>query len=227
MGIHNEHGVQRSTIQNLQETVSNIIRMLTRPSSERWYPQQRQEMALMVNNLGGLSVLELNVIADELTSQLRHESFSIKRIVSGTFVSSLDGPGFSATLLGLNKEIDELLGAPTTAPAWPYCSMAHLDSLKDRMVKPIAVAGNESSAEPLYAVSGLAVDNVITAVAQTVTKTEPLITRYDTIAGDGDCGETLLNGVNGKRPASFLLQCPIRVILKDCPSYRSWTQILA
>ncbi|KAH2160252.1 hypothetical protein KXW37_010033, partial [Aspergillus fumigatus] len=196
MGIHNEPGVQRSTIQNLQETVSNIIRMLTRPSSQRWYPEQRQEMALMVNNLGGLSILELNVIADELTSQLRHENFNIKRIVWGTFVSSLDGPGFSATLLGLNEEIDELLGAHTTAPAWPYSSMAYLDGFKDRMVNHIAVAGNSSSAEPLYAVSGLVVDKAITAVAQSITKTEPLITRYDTIAGDGDCGETLLNGVN-------------------------------
>ncbi|EAU35397.1 conserved hypothetical protein [Aspergillus terreus NIH2624] len=196
MGIHNEPGVQRSTIQTLKETVSIVIRMLTRPSSQRWYPQQRQEMALMVNSLGGLSVLELNVIADELTSQLRHENFSIKRIVCGTFVSSLDGPGFSATLLGLNEEIDELLGAPTTAPAWPSCSKAYLDGLEGRMVKPIAVVGDASSADPLYTVSGLVVDKVITAVGQSITKTEPLITRYDTIAGDGDCGETLLNGVN-------------------------------
>ncbi|RHZ59806.1 uncharacterized protein CDV56_106745 [Aspergillus thermomutatus] len=197
MGIHNEPGVQRSAIPSLQETVSNVLRMLTRPSSQRWYPQQRQEMALMVNNLGGLSILELNVIADELACQLRHENFRIKRIVSGTFVPSLDAPGFSVTLLGLDEEIDELLGAPTTAPAWPSSSKADLDGLKNRIVKPIAVAGTTSSAEPLYTVSGRVVEKVIAAVARSITETEPLITRYDTIAGDGDCGETLVNGVNG------------------------------
>jgi len=36
------------------------------------------------------------------------------------------------------------------------------------------------------------------SLIKSVTRDEPLITRYDTVAGDGDCGETLLNGVYGK-----------------------------
>lgn len=35
-------------------------------------------------------------------------------------------------------------------------------------------------------------------IADTVRKDEPLITKYDSIVGDGDCGTTLLQGVNGK-----------------------------
>lgn len=34
-------------------------------------------------------------------------------------------------------------------------------------------------------------------MAKTTAEDEPKITEYDTLAGDGDCGETLLNGVNG------------------------------
>jgi hypothetical protein len=37
----------------------------------------------------------------------------------GTFVTALDGPGFSVTLLGLDDELLPLLDAPTTAPGWP------------------------------------------------------------------------------------------------------------
>jgi dihydroxyacetone kinase len=38
----------------------------------------------------------------------------------------------------------------------------------------------------------------LTSVAESIKKDEPLITKYDTLAGDGDCGETLLNGINGR-----------------------------
>lgn len=37
---------------------------------------------------------------------------------------------------------------------------------------------------------------ILDAVLESVTRNEPQITRYDTIAGDGDCGETLLKGVD-------------------------------
>jgi dihydroxyacetone kinase len=39
--------------------------------------------------------------------------------------------------------------------------------------------------------------NIISSVAERVRQDEPLITKYDTIAGDGDCGTTLLTGANG------------------------------
>lgn len=38
---------------------------------------------------------------------------------------------------------------------------------------------------------------ILSSIVEAVKKDEPQITKYDTIAGDGDCGETLLKGVNG------------------------------
>ena len=73
----------------------------------------------MINNLGGLSVLELNVIAGEVVDQLLTTSLEIRRMLVGTFVTSLDGPGFSVTVLTLQPGIEELLNSGTTAPAWP------------------------------------------------------------------------------------------------------------
>ncbi len=40
---------------------------------------------------------------------------------------------------------------------------------------------------------------LIHSIAHTTAEDEPKITHYDTLAGDGDCGETLLNGVNGEQ----------------------------
>lgn len=39
---------------------------------------------------------------------------------------------------------------------------------------------------------------ILRNIVSNVTEDEPQITHYDTIAGDGDCGETLLKGVRGK-----------------------------
>lgn len=49
------------------------------------------------------------------------------------------------------------------------------------------------------------VKSIIDSVAKTTAQDEPKITEYDTLAGDGDCGETLLNGVNGRVPSNH--QC--------------------
>jgi len=119
MGIHNEPGVRRVKIPSLSETVTNVLQMLTKKRSTSWTPSTSHTLALMINNLGGLSVLELNVVAEEAIRQLRKDGFQIRKLLVGTFVSSLNGPGFSVTLLEVDAQIEQLLDAPTTAPAWP------------------------------------------------------------------------------------------------------------
>ena len=41
-------------------------------------------------------------------------------------------------------------------------------------------------------------NDILRHVVDKVVQDEPQITKYDTIAGDGDCGETLLKGVRGR-----------------------------
>lgn len=90
----------------------------------------------MINNLGGLSVLELNVIAGEVVDQLLTTSLEIRRMLVGTFVTSLDGPGFSVTMLTLQPGIEELLNSGTTAPAWSKHvePTGHVNGVVERVV---------------------------------------------------------------------------------------------
>lgn len=119
MGIHNEPGVKREEITPLGTTVQKTLDMMFKSKAGMWQPSPGEKVALMVNNLGGLSVLELGVVADEVVGQLLLRDMEMARSLVGTFVTSLDGPGFSVTLLRLDHELEELLDAPTTAPAWP------------------------------------------------------------------------------------------------------------
>ncbi|KAL3703877.1 Dihydroxyacetone kinase 2 [Talaromyces marneffei ATCC 18224] len=198
MGIHNEPGVTRSKLQSVEVTVSTLLDILLASKPDSWYPSQAQPVAVMVNNLGGLSPLEISVIAEEVHRQLDLRSIIVKRFMFGTFVTALDGPGFSITLLGLDDEILSLLDAPTTAPGWPklistgfYPDVVIVDEekLEDNVVTTSSHAGPKVIKSTII--------NIITNVANTTREDEPLITEYDTLAGDGDCGETLLNGING------------------------------
>lgn len=90
----------------------------------------------MINNLGGLSILELNVIAEEVSQQLLQTGLDIRRMLVGMFVTSLDGPGFSVTLLKLKPGFEDLLNAKSTAPAWPNLvePIRHVNGVVERIV---------------------------------------------------------------------------------------------
>lgn len=83
-----------------------------------------RKMVLLVNNLGGLSVLELGAITTEVMDQLSHH-YDTKptRTYTGTFMTSLNGPGFFISLLNvvethLDVGMIELLDASCEAAGW-------------------------------------------------------------------------------------------------------------
>jgi dihydroxyacetone kinase len=85
------------------------------------------EVVLLVNNLGGLSRLELGAITLEIAAQLE-KKYGIKpaRAYSGTFVSTLNELGFSISLLkivdlkiGKGLGMLGLLDAQAETTAWP------------------------------------------------------------------------------------------------------------
>lgn len=119
-GIHNEPGAQRATIKPLDEVVKQLLRWLL-GENERAHSflqfAKTDEIALTINNLGGLSVLELHAILDETMAQLSSDyGITPKRLIRGTLVTSINGLGFSITLLKLNDRMIPLLDRVTDAP---------------------------------------------------------------------------------------------------------------
>ncbi|KAF1807934.1 dihydroxyacetone kinase [Eremomyces bilateralis CBS 781.70] len=214
MGIHNEPGVKRTAIPQLQETINALLDMLLKKKNF-WTPESGSRVSAMVNNLGGLSVLELSVVSEEAMKQLAERGLVIRRIFTGPFVTSLDAPGFSITLLGVDDELERLLDAPTSAPAWPKKSGVPSD-LKTQVVEchtlghdEISQNGGPESVSDIrltFAVSSTVATEIIESIATSVKRDEPTITRYDTIAGDGDCGETLLAGADSLKSSILPLR---------------------
>ena len=91
---------------------------------ERGYVKfsQGDEVAVVVNNFGGMSVLEMGALTDLLLNQLPSRINAV-RIYSGMLETSLNAPAFSLTLLNITaaahaantnvKQILDYLDLPT------------------------------------------------------------------------------------------------------------------
>lgn len=205
MGIHNEPGSGKETVE-LPELVGKMLAQLLDPNDkDRAYLNvNSNEVVLLVNNLGGVSVLEMGGITAEVVGQLeRNYGIHPVRILSGTYMTSLNGLGFSITLLNVvNTEIGgpsmiQLLDAPCEATGWSSpiskntweaknTATREGSSLTGQTVKPSGLKFEPEVAKTAFS---RALASVIAA--------EPEITKFDTVVGDGDCGIGLKRGAEG------------------------------
>jgi len=212
MGIHNEPGVQTlEPIPSTEDLISKhmLPKLLDPTDKDRAFVDFNtgDEVTLLINNLGGVSNFIISAIAETTTRFLKQQyNITPKKVMTGTLMTAFNGNGFSITLLNstkasneLNvafpeiKSVFELLEAYTDAPGWsPGFFEAKSAPSVDSSVLHTDVKVTEVGSYDYSAFS-----KWMKAGAQNVIKAEPHITELDTLVGDGDCGYTLVSGVNG------------------------------
>ncbi len=70
------------------------------------------DVALMVNGLGGTPISELYLLYGYAHEQLAQRGINVRRNYVGNYCTSLDMAGVSITLSRLDDEITDLLAAP-------------------------------------------------------------------------------------------------------------------
>ncbi|KAI1849417.1 hypothetical protein JX265_008571 [Neoarthrinium moseri] len=204
MGIHNEPGSGRAEVE-LPELVSKMLsQLLDQNDSDRAFLNvNSNEVVLLVNNLGGVSVLELGGITAEVVKQLSKWGIQPVRILSGTYMTSLNGLGFSISLLNVvNTNIGgpsmiQLLDAPCEAAGWTAPILKETWEAKNKATREDnAASGPEAKPSGLKYDAAEAQEALIAGLEAVVTA-EPEVTRYDTVVGDGDCGIGLKRGAEG------------------------------
>ncbi|KAI1496758.1 Dak1 domain-containing protein [Biscogniauxia marginata] len=201
MGIHNEAGSGRAKVE-LPELVGTMLsQLLDKNDKDRAFVNvNSNEVVLLVNNLGGVSALELGGITAEVVRQLGQWGIQPVRILSGTYMTSLNGLGFSITLLNVvNTDIGgpsmiQLLDYPSEATGWASPISKETWEAKNTNTRE-DTADSGQSIKP----SGVKVDvtkfsTSLRAGLEALIAAEPEITRYDTVVGDGDCGIGLKRG---------------------------------
>lgn len=205
LGIHNEPGEKLHPIPKASELVDLMYkRLLDKNDKERHYLEfgDNDDYVLLINNIGGTSSLELYALANYAISRVPLKK-KPSRVYISDFVTSLSSPGFSITLLNLNKAATEtytkedvlgFLDTPTNAPGWkPKIYSDEQWQNPEPEIKELPVAHAEYLQLDAK-VDGAAFGELLKRAMELLISKEPEITKYDTQVGDGDCGETLKNG---------------------------------
>ncbi|GJC81889.1 dihydroxyacetone kinase 1 [Colletotrichum liriopes] len=202
MGIHNEPGSGREKA-DLPELVGKMLtQLLDQSDKDRAFLNvNSNEVVLLINNLGGVSALELGGITAEVASQLE-SSYGIRpvRVLSGTYMTSLNGLGFSISLLNVvNTDIGgpsmiQLLDHPTEATGWSSPILKETWEAKNEATREEEADTSQATKPSGLEYDAAAATKSITGALQRVIAAEPEITKYDTVVGDGDCGIGLKRG---------------------------------
>ncbi|EHB02076.1 Bifunctional ATP-dependent dihydroxyacetone kinase/FAD-AMP lyase (cyclizing), partial [Heterocephalus glaber] len=191
LGIHGEAGVRRVQMATADETVALMLDHMTDPSNVSRVPvQPGSSVVLMVNNLGGLSFLELGIVADAAVRCLEGRQVKIARALVGTFMSALEMPGVSLTLLLADEPLLKLIDADTTAAAWPHMARASVTGRTRSRAAPTAPPEAPEAAAAAGGVPSHRVVHVLEQVCTTLQDLEEPLNALDRAAGDGDCGTT-------------------------------------
>ena len=200
LGIHGESGRKRMQLTSSYELTKIVLEdylLKNNPSND---------ICLIVNNLGGLSNLELTLLANDCFKYLHKNkpNIQIRRVYYGSLMTSLNMNGFSLTVLNLDKSnmdlLLNLLDASTTAPSWPKAYgidlkpfeyteygieySSNLDNLnKENYIKFSDIKKNLSDQTEL----------TLKTICQDLIDFTDHLNKLDSECGDGDCGSTLAN----------------------------------
>ncbi|XP_062973061.1 triokinase/FMN cyclase isoform X3 [Elgaria multicarinata webbii] len=192
LGIHGEAGVRRMKMTSADQTVKIMLDHMTNPSNaSRVQLKPGASVVLVVNNLGGLSYLEMGVVAGSAVHCLERRGVHVARAFVGSFMTALEMAGVSITLLLVDDELLSLLDADTAAVAWSQPAKVPVSGQKRERIAPkegpeeeeTFSAGGTVSASPQMRL-------VLERVCNTLLSLQEELNDLDRAAGDGDCGST-------------------------------------
>jgi phosphoenolpyruvate---glycerone phosphotransferase subunit DhaK len=108
VGIRGEPGRRREKLASANDIVDELLEAVR---SDLPY-ESGDEVALMINGLGGTPISELYILYGRAAQQLADKGINVTRSYVGEYCTSLDMAGASVTLVKLDDELNKLLDAP-------------------------------------------------------------------------------------------------------------------
>jgi dihydroxyacetone kinase len=196
LGIHGEHGVRRTLLRPVDEMVDQLLEPILSVRSFR----SGERVAVLINNLGATTAMELAAVARRAYLALDSRGFVVERMYSGTFLSSLDMAGISLSLLRLDDDRLRWLDRTTSAPAWPNVVPQRPVSPSGRILASVKTRSAAVSHAPLSE-GGKTTKRAIRAACTALVDAETQLTDLDQAVGDGDLGTSLARGARAVQEA--------------------------
>ena len=199
MGIHGEPGASTIATHNSAEIMQIMVEKLTAALPETG------RLAVMLNNLGGVSVAEMAILTRELANTPLHARVDWL-IGPASLVTALDMKGFSLTTIVLEESIEKALLSDVETASWQKPVQPRAVNIMPSALASARVAFTPS-ANPQ-------VGDYVAQVTSTLSGLETHLNALDAKVGDGDTGSTFAAGA---REIAALLQRQ-QLPLNDLPT---------
>ena len=175
LGIHGEAGIEQIEFESAKQAVKAMVDKLLPTMSDKPH-------ILLLNNLGGTSVLEMSVLMNEI----RHAQIaeSISHVVGpAAMMTSLDMRGVSISVYPANESEIALLKQHTPLAAWPGITrlgQVAVQALPDGLAPITPMASDHAETREF-----------LTRCCEILIAAEKDLNALDAKSGDGDTGSTL------------------------------------
>lgn len=178
LGIHGEPGASIVDTHNSKALIETLVQPLKAAVGD-------DRVAVLINNLGGVSALEMALLTKELAHSALKDQIAYL-IGPAPLVSSLDMKGFSLSLLRLNGVFEQAICADVQTVGWqkpvPFAPMK---------TQPHSAVYTGLESEPS---ENPQVKALVSSAAQTLIGLEHRLNALDAKVGDGDTGSTFAEG---------------------------------
>ncbi|MCW0982738.1 dihydroxyacetone kinase subunit DhaL [Agrobacterium sp. BT-220-3] len=185
LGIHGEQGVRRMEIASADDLTSLVLNTIEADGKLK----SGDRVVLLVNGLGSTPPMELSIVARSALSILEAKGVSAERAWAGTFLSALDMPGFSLSIMQVDDRALELIDATTDATAWPRGGAVNRHRMLASSILPV-----EAQPDREMTAAGARLRQVAEDVAKALIAAEQQLTDLDSVTGDGDLGTSMKRG---------------------------------
>ncbi|WP_318390858.1 glycerone kinase [Enterobacter sp.] len=178
LGIHGEPGASIVDTHNSKTLIDTLIKPLKAQAGDG-------RVAVLINNLGGVSALEMALLTKELAHSALKDQIAYL-IGPAPLVSSLDMKGFSLSLLRLDDEFERALCADVETVGWQKpVTFAPMRTLSHSVLRD--GVETQPSANPQVGAR-------VKAATATLIGLENRLNALDAKVGDGDTGSTFAEG---------------------------------
>jgi dihydroxyacetone kinase len=178
LGIHGEPGASVVESHNSREIIDTLIKPLQDKAGEGRF-------AVLINNLGGVSALEMALLTKELAHSALKDRIAYL-VGPAPLVSSLDMKGFSLSLLKLNETFEQALNEPVETIGWQ--KPVAFAPLRSQPLTPLRDTVEFTPSENTQVATAVA------AATKTLLDLENRLNALDAKVGDGDTGSTFAQG---------------------------------
>ena len=185
LGIHGEQGVRRMPIASADQLVSLILETIEADGKI----SGGDRVVLLVNGLGSTPPMEISIVARAAIQELEKRSIVVERAWAGTFLSALDMPGFSLSVMQVDDHKLKLIDTTTDATAWPRGGAVNR--------KRVLLSSGVQEDAPSHATiteAGVRLFKTAHSIAQALIVAEPHLADLDSVTGDGDLGASMKRG---------------------------------